>query len=576
MMLTSVVLGLMSLVTQPEEDLLKRFGTESQACAQALDSAIKAAEAKNLEDAFTNIDAALAADPSCEMAIYWNGVILGDAGRVDEAVTTYKKLTEGAYTRRNSEDVSGIVIDALNNLGIMEGTRGNLDQSLLHFSRAIQLDLPNRHQYQSKSYRNMAISLYNMQLYWPAVLCAMKSQCINPSDEGAGMVAEFAKPLGVPESVLKECDVEATLIALADADALEEPTVDLIRLNSEKPAAPRPTTLAVPQPTPVDTWNDALPKEGILAAALPGEGNHCYLLWRDSDTAHRIDFASGDVAALSLGRSPACATFVAGKLYVGAQGIGAIDVLDAEGTFVKSYSIPAPPRAIAVCTATNQAFIGTGSTIFQLNLENGDYKDIRIPGAGVCVDSERGVLYALHQPKDRNQGLESGHILINGRPIFFNVHTSSDIQSYQAIVSSIVFDRAGNTRLAGVRTQAASNGYSLRMSPDAKWLAVSGGGGYRGPGGGGYGTAIFSSLDLSFLGGFYATEAYPKSSAFSGDGNFFAAISSNDLRIYKMGNPSNPQSFKGNFGTAAAWSPDGQFLVVSGEEKGFHIFKLAT
>ncbi len=574
-MIQCLIISLAISMAQPPQDLLKQYGTESNACALAINRAMKATESEELETALQQIRIAMTADPKCEMAQYWHAIILGDSGRVEDAIAAYEKMVDGPLRNQSAQKVSEMVIDGLINLGITHGTRGNLDQSIVRFSQAAQSDITNRHGYHDRSYRNMAISLYNSQAYWPALLCAMKAHCSNPSEASEGMVAEFAKPLNVPESMLDECDIDALLIALADADMLEDTTVDLLRARATNPVLPRPASSPIPELATDTRFENSHRSDAMLLDVIPDEKkNRCYLFWSESDVSSVIDFDTGVQSELPIGRSIQCATMLDGRIYVGAQGVGAIDAITPDGKLLKSYSIPAPATGIALCDKTDQAFVATGSTVYQLNLKTGKYRDTKVPGARISIDSEQGIFYTLHQPRDRNRGTESGHILINGRPIFYNLHTSSDIRSYQAVVFRVAFDKDGNTTLAGVRTQAASNAFTMKMSDDSKWISVSGGGGYRGPGGGGYGTAVFSSDDLGFLGGFYKTDAYPKGSAFSRDGKYFAAVSSSDLCLYKFGSPTGPSKVAGNFGRAVAWSPDGQYIIVGGEKKGMHVFSL--
>lgn len=574
-MIKCLLVSIAITLAQPSQDLMKQYGTESSACALAINQAMKATERKELDIALQQIQIAMKADPKCEMAQYWHAIILGDAGRVEDAITAYERMVDGPLGNQSIKKVSEMVIDGLINLGITHGTHGNLDQSIARFSQAAQSDITNRHGYHDRSYRNMAISLYNSQAYWPALLCAMKAHCSNPSESSKGMVTEFAKPLNVPESLLDECDIDALLIALADADALDETTVDLLRSSNNTPVLPRPSNAPVPELIADTRFENTQQQEAMLMDVIPDENrNRCYLFWSESDVSSVIDFDTGVRSELPIGRSIQCATMLDGRIYVGAQGVGAIDAITPDGKLLKSYSIPAPATGIALCDKTDQAFVATGSTVYQLNLKTGKYRDTKVPGARVSIDSGQALFYTLHQPRDRNRGTESGHILINGRPIFYNLHTSSDIRSYQAVVFRVAYDKDGNTTLAGVRTQAASNAFTMKMSEDSKWISVSGGGGYRGPGGGGYGTAVFSSDDLGFLGGFYKTEAYPKGSAFSRDGNYFAAVSSADLCLYKFGSPTGPSKVAGNFGRAVAWSPDGRHLIVGGEKKGMHVFSL--
>ena len=123
--------------------------------------------------------------------------------------------------------------------------------------------------------------------------------------------------------------------------------------------------------------------------------------------------------------------------------------------------------------------------------------------------------------------------------------------------------------LAEMRLNAASNGRVLHVSPDGQWVAIVGGGGWRpwdkAGHGAGYGIAVFAAPDLGQVQGFFATDAYPSAVAVNPVTRQIAAVRPQDAKVYDLNREQDPLLLKGPHGTAAAWSPDGKYLYLSGK-----------
>src|SRR5256885_16896668 len=96
-----------------------------------------------------------------------------------------------------------------------------------------------------------------------------------------------------------------------------------------------------------------------------------------------------------------------------------------------------------------------------------------IPETVVAAHPNGQMLLPYLKPDRRAGG--AGHIIINGRPVFFQSRQVDWLQS-------TLFEAALTPRgllLAGARDNAASNAVRLGVSPDGRWVALAGGGGWR-------------------------------------------------------------------------------------------------
>ena len=67
-------------------DLRTKYGTNSLEAARQIRSAMDLSDRKKSVEALTAIEAAVKADPQCQMARFCHALILGDLGKIDQAI----------------------------------------------------------------------------------------------------------------------------------------------------------------------------------------------------------------------------------------------------------------------------------------------------------------------------------------------------------------------------------------------------------------------------------------------------------------------------------------------------------
>ena len=92
-----------------QRDLRDQFGTKSLETARQLAQAIKLSQAKKHKEALTAVEAAVQADPRCQMAHFWHGLILANLGEIPESmVDEVDKRVRILGLRRMEVDVRGL------------------------------------------------------------------------------------------------------------------------------------------------------------------------------------------------------------------------------------------------------------------------------------------------------------------------------------------------------------------------------------------------------------------------------------------------------------------------------------
>jgi tetratricopeptide (TPR) repeat protein len=134
----ALLLGWACTAPAQGRDIRDQYGTRNLEAAKSVGQAIQLSQAKKHQDALAAAEAAVKADPQCQMALFWRAIILGDLGQIDESIAAYKECLADGVNR--SPDVSA---NAAVNLAITLGKLTEYDESNLWFTRAILEDFAN-------------------------------------------------------------------------------------------------------------------------------------------------------------------------------------------------------------------------------------------------------------------------------------------------------------------------------------------------------------------------------------------------------------------------------------------------
>lgn len=531
------------------QDIREQFGTRDMVCARAIQNAIQLSNAKQQEAALQQIRIAVKADPQCSMAQYWFATILRDMGNVDESMKVGAELVAIGRSLPEGE-VKITHVEMAIDMGLTYGKLNKHDESIYWFSQAILLDLKDRHSLQWKSYRNMAISSFDSGNGGEAFLQALKAKELAPTRVEDQMLKDFAK------SSKRELDC-----------------INILRFNKEPIDIDHPVRTISMKLVRKMEIEEMLNLQTRVIAMVPVPGQNlvvCFLETEGEETTTLVySTESGEVRRFPIQGRVVSAECSGNELFISLLGKSELEVYDLDGRSVKSYSLPKPAIGLDVCSRTQQVFMSIEDVIHILDLKTGKIVTTELIGQQVVVDEEHGLVYATYKPIQQSS---SGHFLINGRPIYFNI--PGDAFADQNIIIKAAYQRDGVAVIAAIRTEAAANGYTISLTRDGKWITVTGGGGYRRKGNkGGYGTGILSAEDMSKLEGFYPIEPYSSTTAFNPVTDQVALIATGELRVFHLGNTSHDFIDTGSYQPVATWSSDGAWLFVAGKEQGMSIYE---
>jgi S1-C subfamily serine protease/Tfp pilus assembly protein PilF len=525
----------------PPRDLRDQFGTRSLEAAQHLAKAIDLAQNKKLKEALEPVKAAIAADPRCQMAHFWHGNILLDLGDVEEAMTAYKKSLSDEVNP--SANVSA---NAAVNLAMTLAKLKQHDEANVWFTRAILEDPTNGAGQRGKAYRNLAINLRQQgKSLSAAVALALALQDKAPNTD-MKMVRDFFDKA-------EEQEAAALLFFGDEAPKLEK------RAQENKLA---PVAL---EGGPTVAIADVLADPGgRYAVALPANADHYFFIKFDGKPS---------VAKVAAPAAIAAACLADGSLYTLTNGSPLkIEKLEVEtGKSKETFTLKGNGSAssLAVLPARGLAFFCADRVVVGANLKTGAVVKSDVPGQVVVAHPNQRYLYSYVKP-ERQPG---GYILIDGRPVLFRPRGQDWLQT--TLFKSVV--TPAGPLLAEVRENVASNAFRMSLSPDGKWIAVAGGGGFRptkpADDGAGYGVAVFGGHSLEHLQGFYKTENYPQGVCFNPVTGQVAAVRGDDARVYHLSDPKNGAVLTGKFSGAGAWSSDGKYLVLGNNGPGVSVFE---
>ncbi|MFZ4395001.1 MAG: trypsin-like peptidase domain-containing protein [Kiritimatiellia bacterium] len=528
------------------EDMRNDFGTRSTVCAEALDKAIRLSGEKQQAAALQQILRAVKADPKCDLATYWHASILMDMGDFDQGVEIGTRMVEAARVKPEGP-LSLVPVSMAIDMGLAYGKLGNLTESSYWLSQAILLDMKDASSSQWKAYRNMSINSYRSGDALSALLQALKAKELAPTRVTDDMLREIAKELrsGQP------------CINILSFNRMPVPTQHPVRANPAKMTRSAETEARLEQ-------NFKL----AAVVSIPGR-KLVYLFYKDLLQVDAIETGSGQVTKIQISAPVAAAIGSPDTLFLCSAKAPTLEALSLAGKPVRSYALPGVATSVAVCPLTQQAFLAISDLIHVLDLTTGKIQATDLVGQVVRIDAPRGLVYSTFKPEDRR---EPNHMFMNGRPVFFS--SVGDMFKDQNVIFKGAYKRGGLTAVAAIRTEAASNGYTMDVSRDGQWITVTGGGGYRGPGGlQGYGTGVLFADDMARLEGFYGINAYPQTAVFNPVTDQLALVATEELKVFNLGADKEGFQAAGKFCSVAQWSPDGAWLFVGNSEKGSRVYR---
>ncbi len=510
------------------QDLRDKYGTRSLAAARSLDQGIRLFEQRKAADALGHLDAAIEADGDMQLAHYWRALTLNDLGRVDEGLKAYKELIElGERT-----EITSVIVDGCINLALTYAKLEDEKAASHWFTRALLLDPTDRFQFQWKAYRNMAISLNIREDYDSAAMCALLGVLANPRRVEFRMAMQFLERSKHDNEVVK-------VLHFAGDDPQPSRRLAVEASRELKDVAGLPTAVT-------DLQGD--PYSGTVVAISSGQSKWVAITSGDSGPMVASHEAPGNITS---------ATVVGGSLFVCVSAPARLVELNmTTGETIKSWNLPTAPTSIAVVPLQDVAFFPQRGQLRRIDLRNSRITDTEYFSHGVASDPLQRFCYSYI----RDEG-ESGHVLVNGRPIRFTVRdrwTQTTVGQYAVAERRLMF--------AAMRVNAASNGRKLHVSPDGHWVASVGGGGWRPTSqqaASGYGVALFSSRDLANLQGFYKTETNPLGVAVNPVTGQVVTVRRKDAKIHHLSKANKEEAVAGSFTGPAAWSPNGKYLYLA-------------
>jgi hypothetical protein len=248
-----------------------------------------------------------------------------------------------------------------------------------------------------------------------------------------------------------------------------------------------------------------LPDGVTLVAALPDQGRLSFIDTVEFKETRHVDvpFKPGVVAQQGK------------QLFVAVQGAAMVHVIDVDsGAVTKDIKIPEGTVSDMVCHREKGLVFATTSSkrIVAIEPESGVAKATRARGMFLAIDPVKGdTLYSVIQPEIQDVLVIKE--LSNGR-----IALTAGVEGSRALLAKMAV-KSKTLEVIAVNSNASTNGYLGRISPDGKRVAVVGGGGYRAaPGQRGtfptYGVALFDSADIKSPQGVVEVGAYPQDLAF--------------------------------------------------------------
>jgi S1-C subfamily serine protease/Tfp pilus assembly protein PilF len=537
--LLSFVLALCLVNTSfaQRQDPRDQFNTRSLEAAKHMAQAVELAQAKKNKEALAAAEAALNADPQCQMAHYWKSIILADLGEIPESIAALKKSLSDDVNRSTLISANAAV-----NLGITLSKVEEYEEASRWFTRAILEDHNNAVRQRGKAYRNLGISLQHQGKPLAAALAIALAHEDGAANVDMKMVRHFFE--------------NAKGYEVARLLSFDEPTPKVTKRSHETKLMPLQMEDNVP-----DSVSSLLadPHGRYVVAVAHQKANYYVLTTEDKVKITRIEVKNPIL----------CACLAEDFLYTVSDTPPRIEKWAVEtGKLVESHSLKTHlPHSLAVLPARSVAYFPHEGVLHGLNLKTGNIFKTDIPGHVVAAHPYQQFVFSYLRPERRGGGATSGHILVNGKPIFFHIN-NAEFDWEQATLFKAVAVPEG-LLLTEVRENIASNAWHMSLSPDGQWVTVVGGGGWRPttkPEASGYGFAVFSAHNLERLHRFYAIT--PFTVAFNPASGQLALIrltgNYTDAKVCHLADPTPAVELKGKFSTGT-WSGNGRYLVLANE-----------
>src|SRR5579864_5511570 len=123
----------------PPADLRDQYNTRSLEAAQHVAKAVQLSQGKKHKEALAAAKAAVAADPKCQSAYFWQALILTDLGEIPDAIAVYKTCLSDDVNRSPRTSATAAV-----NLAITLAKLKRHDEAHVWFTRGILEDSANR------------------------------------------------------------------------------------------------------------------------------------------------------------------------------------------------------------------------------------------------------------------------------------------------------------------------------------------------------------------------------------------------------------------------------------------------
>jgi S1-C subfamily serine protease/Tfp pilus assembly protein PilF len=525
-----------SLASGQGRDLREQYGTSSLDAARQLSSAIKLSQAKKHKEARAAVEAAVKADPRCQLAFFWKGIILANLGDIDESIVAYKKAFSDDVIRTRH-----IASGAANNLALIYIQQENYQAANIWFTRAILEDFDNNSKQRGRAYRNMAISLSRQGKHFSAAVAmglAYKDKFPDVTqpmlrkffdrvqDEDYAALLHFDDKLPRLEKRTQETKLSEIALANAPTEAVAEVLSD-----------PRGRHVVAVPPNG-ENWYVVSGGDKPSVARVAGPGKHAGVCLADGHLYFLLD---GPARIVKLDVS-------SGKT------VGRVNLRGA----------PSGASGLVVLPAHGLAYFCADEDVQAVRMSDGMVSRTDIPGQVIAAHPNQRILYSYLKPKREAGG---GVVVINGRRYF--IRRKFDwLQTtvFQSVVTS------NGPLLAAMRENVSSNANQMSVSPDGKWLAVAGRGGYRPRAGeGGYGVGVLHGVHLDHTLGFFKTEPFPLGVCFNPVTGQMAVVREADARVFHLSAPSASVEVKGKFSGASTWSGDGRYLVLANAGGGITV-----
>ncbi len=510
-----------------------KYGTRSEKAARALHQGIRLVQGKQPREALPHLAKAVQADPQLQLAYYWQPLAHGDLGELDEAFAKCEQLVKIAEKTR----VVNITIDACLNVGLTYAKIQETDKALLWLTRAVMLDPQDQYSRHWKAYRNTAVALHKQNQNLSAALSALAAYQANDRHVKLKMVVDFLDKVA-------ETDEYGQVLYFDEQAPTIKPRLSQTTLQAQELAEPLEGTIAHLVPAPQANSLIVLLKDSPDLVIVECQDHHRLRKLKAPSTIRAVTIASG-------------------RLFVALSDPSQIAELDfRSGQIKQRWPISKIATTLAVLPAQQVAFFPSGGNLHKLHLENGQLTETPYASHNVASDPSQTFFYSFFV--DRPQQPNTGDVMINGRPIFFQ---RRDLNWHQTALFQFAVAQK-EPLLAAVRLKAASNGIALRVSPDGQFVGIIGGGGWR-PSPGkphGYGLAVFPTADLGKVQGFFPIGAYPRGAAVNAVTDQIFVLNSKQASIAHLSGQGETVTVDVSATGPAAWSPDGRFFYLATKE----------